>query len=38
MDSVKSTWENLDDDVKTGITGFFQNIFDAIKDFFSGLF
>ena len=38
MDSVKSTWENLDDDVKTGITGFFQNIFKSIKDFFSGLF
>lgn len=38
MDSVKSTWENLDEDVKTGITGFFQKIFQAIGDFFRGLF
>lgn len=38
MDSVRSTWENLDEDVKTGITGFFQNIFDSIRDFFKSIF
>lgn len=38
MDQVNSTWDNLDDDVKTGITGFFQNFMDAIADFFRGLF
>ena len=38
MDDVKSTWEGLDEDVKTGITGFFRNIMDAIADFFKSLF
>ena len=38
MDKVSSTWDNLDEDVKTGISGFFQNLFEAIKEFFQGLF
>ena len=38
MDQVNSTWDNLDDDVKTGITGFFKNFIDALADFFRGLF
>lgn len=38
MDKVSSTWDNLDDDVKTGISGFFQNIFEAIREFFKTLF
>ena len=38
MDNVKSTWEGLDDETKTGITGFFKSIMDAIADFFRGLF
>ncbi len=38
LDNVKSTWDDLDDDVKTGITGFFKNIFEAIADFFRSLF
>ncbi len=38
MDKVSSTWDNLDEDVKTGISGFFQNIFEAIRDFFKNLF
>ncbi|MFH5835611.1 DUF1002 domain-containing protein [Proteiniclasticum sp. C24MP] len=38
LDDVKSTWDGLDDEVKTGITGFFKNIMEAIADFFRGLF
>lgn len=38
MDNVKSTWDGLDDETKTGITGFFKSIMDAISDFFKGLF
>lgn len=38
MDNVKSTWDGLDDEVKTGITGFFKNMMDAIADFFRSLF
>ncbi|WP_312653524.1 DUF1002 domain-containing protein [Proteiniclasticum sp.] len=38
MDDVKSTWDGLDEDVKTGISGFFRNFMDALADFFRGLF
>lgn len=38
MDDVKSTWDGLDEEVKTGITGFFRNFMDAIADFFRSLF
>lgn len=38
LENVKSTWDGLDEDVKTGITGFFKNIMEAIADFFRGLF
>lgn len=38
LDDVKSTWDNLDEDVKTGIAGFFRSIFEALGNFFKGLF
>lgn len=38
LDEVKSTWDNLDEDVKTGIGGFFRSILEAIGKFFKGLF
>lgn len=38
LDNVKSTWEDLDENVKTGITGFFRSLFEAIGKFFKGLF
>lgn len=38
LDDVKSTWDNLDEDVKTGIAGFFRSIMEAIGNFFKGLF
>ncbi|MGB4589802.1 MAG: DUF1002 domain-containing protein [Clostridiaceae bacterium] len=37
MDEVKSTWDGLDGEVKTGITGFFKSIMDAIANFFRSL-
>ena len=38
LEDVKSTWDGLDEEVKTGITGFFKDLMEAIADFFRGLF
>ena len=37
MDEVKSAWDGLDGEVKTGITGFFKSILDALANFFRSL-
>jgi len=37
MDNVKSAWDGMDGEVKTGITGFFKSIMDAIANFFRSL-
>lgn len=37
MNEVKSAWDGIDDEVKTGIVGFFKSIMDAIANFFRSL-
>lgn len=37
LDSVKASWDNMDDSTKKGIGGFFQGIFQAIINFFQGI-
>lgn len=38
LNGVKDTWNSLAPETKSGIQGFFSNIFEQIKNFFQGLF